>query len=84
MEWLALLLFALVVTVLMAGFPVAFVLAGVSLLFALACAAFGAFDLVYLQAMPNRLFGIMQNDVLLAVPLFVFMGVMLERTRVAE
>ncbi len=84
MEWLAVLLFVLVIAVLMTGYPVAFVLGGVSLLFALVCTALGLFDPIYLQAMPNRLFGIMQNEVLIAVPLFVFMGVMLERTRIAE
>ena len=84
MEFLALLLFAVVIAALMSGFPVAFVLGGVSLLFAAACAAFGVFDVVYLQALPNRLFGIMQNETLIAVPLFVFMGVLLERTRIAE
>lgn len=84
MEWLALLLFVIIIAALMTGFPVAFVLGGVSLLFAFACASFGLFDTVYLQALPNRLFGIMQNETLIAVPLFVFMGVVLERTRIAE
>ena len=54
MELLALLLFAVVILTLMSGFPVAFVLGGVSLLFAAVCAAFGAFDLVVLQALPGR------------------------------
>ncbi len=84
MEWLALLLFVLIIAALMTGFPVAFVLGGVSLLFAFVCAAFGLFDTIYLQALPNRLFGIMQNETLIAIPLFVFMGVVLERTRIAE
>ncbi len=69
---------------LLAGFPVAFTLAGVSLLFAGLGALLGVFDPVYLQAFPNRVFGIMGNETLLAVPLFVFMGVMLERSRLAE
>jgi tripartite ATP-independent transporter DctM subunit len=84
MEWLAFVLFALVIIVLMSGYPVAFVLGGVSLLFAFFCTALGLFDSVYLQALPSRLFGIMLNEVLVAVPLFVFMGVMLERSRIAE
>jgi tripartite ATP-independent transporter DctM subunit len=63
---------------------VAFTLAGVSVLFALAGAAVGAFDLIFLNAIPGRFFGVMSNEVLVAVPLFVFMGVMLERSRVAE
>ncbi len=70
--------------VLMAGFPVAFTLGGVSLLFALIGVAFGAFDISFLQALPQRIFGTITNEVMLAVPLFVFMGVMLERSRVAE
>jgi tripartite ATP-independent transporter DctM subunit len=69
---------------LLAGFPVAFTLAGVSLLFAGLGALLGVFDPVYLQAFPNRVFGIMGNETLLAVPLFVFMGVMLERSKLAE
>lgn len=84
MEWLALLLFAAVVLVLMAGYPVAFTLAGVSLVFATVGVLLGAFDMAYLNALPNRLFGIMSNETLIAVPLFVFMGVMLEKTRLAE
>ena len=68
----------------MIGFPVAFTLSGVSVLFALLGSALGAFDLVFLNAIPGRFFGVMSNEVLVAVPLFVYMGVMLERSRVAE
>ena len=84
MEWLSLLLFALVVLALLAGYPVAFTLAGVSLMFATVAAAFGAFDLVYLEALPSRIFGTMTNSTLVAVPLFVFMGLVLERARIAD
>jgi tripartite ATP-independent transporter DctM subunit len=84
-EWfLPLLLFLLVVGSLLAGFPVAFTLAGVSLLFASACAAFGAFDMAYLEALPSRIFGTMNNETLMAVPLFIFMGLVLERARIAD
>ncbi len=69
---------------LLSGFPVAFVLAGVSLIFALIGEAAGVFDMAYLAALPNRIYGIMTNDLLIAVPLFVFMGCMLERARIAE
>ena len=69
---------------LLAGYPVALTLAGVSLLFAAGGAAAGAFDLSLLGALPERVFGIMSNDVLLAIPLFIFMGVMLERSHIAE
>jgi tripartite ATP-independent transporter DctM subunit len=84
MEWLALVMFALVVAVLLAGFPVAFTLSGTALLFAFGGVAVGAFDGRYLEAIPSRLFGVMTNQTLVAVPLFVFMGVMLERSRLAE
>ena len=66
------------------GFPVAFVLGGVALLTAGAGLLLGVFDPSFLQAFPNRLFGVMTNETLVAVPLFVFMGVMLERSRIAE
>jgi tripartite ATP-independent transporter DctM subunit len=84
MEWLPLLLFLLVVASLLAGYPVAFTLAGVSLLFASVAAAFGAFDMAYLEALPSRIFGTMNNETLMAVPLFVFMGLVLERARIAD
>jgi tripartite ATP-independent transporter DctM subunit len=69
---------------LMLGFPVAFTLGGVALLFAALGIALGVFDAAFLEAFPNRVFGIMGNETLLAVPLFVFMGVMLQRSKMAE
>lgn len=83
-EWLPFILFAVVTLVLMLGYPVAFTLGGVSLIFALLGEWGGLFDGAFLEALPNRLYGIMTNETLIAVPLFVFMGVMLERSRVAE
>ena len=83
-EILSVLLLVAVCAAMMAGFPVAFTLAGVSVLFAFAGAALGVFDLFFFSAIPGRIFGVMGNEVLVAVPLFVFMGVMLERSRVAE
>jgi len=77
-------LFLTACLVLMAGYPVAFTLAGTALVFAFVGELAGEFDTAFLGALPNRLFGIMTNTTLLAVPLFVFMGVMLERSRVAE
>lgn len=82
--WFALALFLTVCAVIMAGFPVAFSLAGTALAFAGIGWLAGVFDPSFLSATPNRLYGIMTNEVLIAVPLFVFMGVMLERSRVAE
>ena len=69
---------------LLTGFPVAFILSGVSLLFALIGILFDFFDYSFLMAFPNRLFGVMGNQNLLAVPLFIFMGLILEKTKIAE
>ncbi|MDM1707601.1 TRAP transporter large permease [Thiopseudomonas alkaliphila] len=83
-ELMALLLFIAICLTLMAGYPVAFVLGGVSLLFAMLGMLMGIFDMGFMGSLPSRLYGIMNNQTLLAVPLFVFMGVMLEKSRVAE
>lgn len=69
---------------LMSGFPVAFVLGGVSLLLASVGALLGHFYASYMAAMPQRVYAAMTNDILLAVPLFVFMGAMLERSGIAS
>ena len=69
---------------LLSGFPVAFILSGISLLFALVGVTFGYFDYSFLMAFPNRLYGVMGNQNLLAVPLFIFMGLILEKTKIAE
>jgi tripartite ATP-independent transporter DctM subunit len=83
-EILAILLVAAVIAALMAGYPVALTLAGVSLMFAMLGHLLGAMGLGILGALPQRIFGVMTNDVLLAIPLFIFMGVMLEQSRIAE
>jgi len=77
-------LFAAIGLALMAGFPVAFTLAGVALIFAGLGVLAGTFDPVFLEAFPNRIYGIMTNETLIAVPVFVFMGVMLERSKLAD
>jgi len=84
MEWVALLLFLSVILLLLAGFPVAFSLGGTALLFALVGTVGGGFEEAFLTSIPSRIFGIMSNETLVAVPLFVFMGVTLERARIAE
>ncbi|MGQ8366633.1 TRAP transporter large permease [Glaciecola sp. 1036] len=84
MEWLSLLLFVGVCGALLLGYPVALTLAGVSLIFAGLGALFGVFDANYLLTAPSRLFGIVSNTTLIAVPLFVFMGIVLERAKIAE
>jgi len=83
-EILSLLMFLATIGLLLTGFPVAFVLAGTSATFAFIGYALGVFDLSFLSAFPQRIFQVMSSEVLVAVPLFVFMGVMLERSRVAE
>jgi tripartite ATP-independent transporter DctM subunit len=83
-EALSLAMFAVVCVVLLVGFPIAFTLAGTSLAFALLGFAFGVFDLDVLTALASRYFGTMGSDSLLAVPLFVFMGMILERSGIAE
>jgi tripartite ATP-independent transporter DctM subunit len=83
-EWLAALLFFSVVLVLLAGFPVAFSLGGTALIFAGIGIISGNFNEALLLGLPNRIYGIMTNETLVAVPLFVFMGVTLERARIAE
>jgi len=84
MEWVALLLFASVIIILLAGFPVAFTMGGTALVFAGLGVVAGVFNDALLASLPNRIFGIMTNETLVAVPLFVFMGVTLERAHIAE
>ncbi len=83
-ELMPLLLFVAVGTVLLLGYPVALSLGGTALVFAYLGELLGLFDHAFIEALPNRIYGVMTNETLIAVPLFVFMGVMLERSRVAE
>ena len=83
-ELLSLLMFVVICLVLMLGYPVAFSLAGVAMIFAGIGISIGHFDPSFLAALPNRLFGTINNITLLAVPLFVMMGVLLEKSRLAE
>lgn len=84
MELIPLLMFVAVCAALILGYPVAFTLGGTALLTAGLGIVTGVFDAELLRAFPDRLYGIMQNGTLMAVPLFVLMGVMLERARIAE
>ena len=81
---LASLLFIFVVIILMLGYPVAFTLSGVSIIFAFFCSLTGNFDLSILFALPSRIFGIITNETLIAIPMFIFMGIMLEKSKIAE
>jgi len=83
-ETLAVVMVAAVCITLMAGYPVALTLGGVSLVFAFLGDMLGIFPISLLFALPPRVFGVVANDVLIAIPLFVFMGVMLERSCIAE
>ena len=83
-EWVALLLVGVLCAALLIGYPVAFTLAGVSLIFAFIGSLAGLFDIALLHTLPSRIFGILNNPTLTAVPLFVMMGMVLERSRVAE
>ena len=83
-ELMPILLFILVCAVLLWGYPVAFSLAGVSLLFAVIGFMTGMIDPIQLNFLPGRLYKIMERSTLIAVPLFIFMGLMLERTKIAE
>ena len=83
-EFIPFIMFLAVCLVLMAGYPVALTLSGTALLFPLLGSATGHFDMAFLLALPNRLFGTIENTTLIAVPLFIFMGVMLEKSRLSE
>ena len=82
--FMPLFLFLAICLVLLVGYPVALSLGGTALIFAAIGLFTDTFDVTFLYALPNRIFGIMTNQTLIAVPLFVFMGVMLERSKVAE
>ncbi len=77
-------MFATLVIFLLSGFPVAFALAANGLFFGFLAMQFGLINIELLQALPNRIFGIMSNDTLLAIPFFTFMGLILERSGMAE
>lgn len=83
-EWLGPVMFAGALVLLSLGYPVAFSLGGVSILFGIIGILLGVFDPVFLTAMPQRIFGIMANYTLLAIPYFIFMGSMLEKSGIAE
>jgi len=83
-EWLGPVMFAGALLLLSIGYPVAFSLGGVAILFALIGMGLGVFDPVFLTAMPQRIFGIMNNFTLLAIPYFIFMGATLEKSGIAE
>ena len=84
MEWLSLVMFAALCAVLMMGYPVSLSLAGVALLFAGLGVGLDVFDMAILQAISSRMYGIMTNETLIAVPTFIFMGITLQKAKIAE
>ncbi len=84
MEYLSLYLFAAVCLLLMLGYPVALTLAGTALAFAVGGILGGAFDAGFLSALPGRVYGTITNITLIAVPLFILMGTVLEKSKIAE
>ena len=83
-EWLGPTMFVGALLLLSLGYPVAFSLGGVAIIFGSIGIALGVFDPIFLTAMPQRIFGIMANYTLLAIPYFIFMGAMLEKSGMAE
>ena len=83
-DWLGPVMFVVVFVLIFIGYPVAFSLGGVALFFAALGVELGYFDWPLLFAFPERVFGVMSNQILLAVPFFIFMGAVLEKSRLAE
>ncbi|WP_136057658.1 TRAP transporter large permease subunit, partial [Candidatus Halocynthiibacter alkanivorans] len=81
--WLLLLVFSLLLAI-MSGMPVMLAISGVPILIGIIASFFGHFDLSFFGAFPQRVFGVMNNSLLIAVPLFVMMGILLERSKLAE
>lgn len=83
-EWLAMIMFVLFMGLILSGYPVAYSFAGTAVIFLLIGLALGAFDLRLLRLLPNRWFGAMSDFTLLAIPFFVFMGAIFEKSGLAE
>ncbi|MFK7854891.1 MAG: TRAP transporter large permease subunit [Granulosicoccus sp.] len=83
-EYLDILMFAALIVAILCGFPVAFSIGGVAVLFAFIGSLLGVMDISLLGAMSQRIFGLLSNSVLIAIPLFVLMGAILEKSRIAE
>ena len=84
LEWMAPLMFGGLVLFMVIGFPVTFSLAAVGLFFGFIAIESGYFQFSFMQALPERVFGIVSNDTLLAIPFFTLMGAILERCGLAE
>ncbi|MEL7489053.1 MAG: TRAP transporter large permease subunit, partial [Pseudomonadota bacterium] len=82
--WLDIAMVATLCIVLLAGYPAAFSLAGVAILYAVIGFSFGVFDISFLKPLPQRIYGAVSNATLIAVPMFILMGVILEKSKIAE
>jgi TRAP-type mannitol/chloroaromatic compound transport system permease large subunit len=82
--WLAPVMFAALFALLLTGYPVAFVLGAVGMIFGAIGVMVGAIPIELVQAVPERLFGIMRNETLMAIPFFTLMGLILEKSQLAE
>ena len=82
--WLDIAMVITLCVALLAGFPAAFSLAGVAILFAIIGLSFGVFDLSFIRPLPQRIYGAVSNTTLIAVPMFILMGVILEKSKIAE
>lgn len=82
--WLDIAMVATLCALLLAGYPAAFSLAGVAIIYAIIGFAFGVFDLSFIRPLPQRIYGTMTNATLIAVPMFILMGVILEKAKIAE
>ena len=83
-EWLAIVMFVLFLILILSGYPVAYSFAGTAIVFGALGLSLGAFDLNLLKLLPNRWFGAMSDFTLLAIPFFVFMGAIFEKSGLAE
>jgi TRAP-type mannitol/chloroaromatic compound transport system permease large subunit len=84
LPYLGIMMFVAALALIFTGYPVAFALGGVAILFGIVGLSLDLFDFAYLGLFPSRLFGIMSNYILLAIPFFIFMGLILERSKLAE
>jgi tripartite ATP-independent transporter DctM subunit len=82
--WLDVVMIAALCLFILSGYPVAFTLAGIALLFAALGVASGVFDISFIRPLPQRIFGAMTNSTLIAIPMFILMGMILEKAKIAE
>ena len=82
--WLDVAMIVTLCVLILAGYPVAFSLAGTALIFAALGLSFGVFDIGYIRPLPQRIYGAVTNTTLIAVPMFILMGVILEKAKIAE